>query len=176
MAEQALAAAREKDYPGLLFLNVSVRAMVADDFVSAVRRLVKQHGFDPARLVFELTEKETVDNIDLLEGLLLALKAEGFKFALDDFGSGFSSLLYVRRLPVDFLKIEGEFVRHLADEEPADLAIVTSIVALAKVLGIKTVAEQVESEGAYRAAALLGVDYAQGYHTGRPSPSLALTS
>lgn len=113
-------------------------------------------------------------NFDLLEGLVFALKEQGFKFAVDDFGSGFSSFWYIRRLPIDFLKIEGEFIRHLADGEPADLAIVSCIVTLANKLGIRTVAEHVESESICQVAARLGIDYAQGYYTGRPSPSLVL--
>ncbi len=176
IAEKALAAAKEYGYAGLLFLNVSPRALVADEFIAAVGQLVGKYGFDPARLVLELTERETVANFDLLEGLVFALKEQGFKFAVDDFGSGFSSFWYIRRLPIDFLKIEGEFIRHMADGEQADLAIVSCIVTLANNLGIRTVAEHVESEAIYRAAARLGIDYAQGYYSGRPSPSLGSAS
>lgn len=173
VAEKALAEARRTDYRGLLFLNVSPKTLVKRDFLPALCRLIEHYGFDPARLVFELTERETVADFDVLKAIVFQLKQHGFGLAVDDFGSGFSSFWYIRQLPVDFLKIDGEFVRHLADGDAADLAIVGCMAGLGERLGIKTIAEHVESEAVRQAVAGLGVNYAQGYYTGRPSPSLA---
>ena len=108
----------------------------------------------------------------MLSRFVNELKREGFKFAIDDFGSGFSSFQYIKRLPIDFVKIEGDFIRSLPANGGMDRAIVMSIVTLARELGITTVAEFVEDEAVYERIKDLGIDYAQGYHIGRPSPTL----
>jgi EAL domain-containing protein (putative c-di-GMP-specific phosphodiesterase class I) len=123
--------------------------------------------------VFEITERETVKNITLLEGFVQLLRLEGFKFAIDDFGSGYSSFQYVRRLPIDFVKIEGMFVRNMLND-PKDMAFVKTLAVLAKEFNIKTIAEYIESEELFDAVKALGIDYSQGYHTGMPSPEIIL--
>ena len=95
--------------------------------------------------MFEITERETIKNTALLDRFVADLRAEGFKLAIDDFGSGFSSFHYIKRFPIDFLKIEGDFIRGLRNDEK-DRTLVRSIVSLAQELGIRTVAEYVEDQ------------------------------
>jgi diguanylate cyclase (GGDEF)-like protein len=174
LMEKALARIHEAGFGGLVFLNMSPRALVLHDFIPEVRRIVAAQGFDPTRIVFEITERETIKNMALLEKFINHLKFEGFKLAIDDFGSGFSSFHYIKRFPIDFLKIEGEFVLNMGKSEK-DRALVKSIVSLAKELGIRTVAEYVEDADVQRAVEEIGVDLAQGFHIGRPQAKVLLT-
>lgn len=123
--------------------------------------------FDPARISFEITETAAIDNLDECERLILALQARGIRFALDDFGKGHSSFGYLKRLPVDTLKIDGDFVRGL-DRDREKLAIVKAMHTLAHELGKQTVAEQVENAAELACIKAVGVDYAQGYFIHAP--------
>jgi len=170
--EKTLEAVAGSDYQGLLFINMSPRALVLNDFVQETRRISQRFGIAPGRLVFEITERETIKNMALLEKFIGTLRSEGFKLAIDDFGSGFSSFHYVKRFPIDFLKIEGEFILGMKNSEK-DRALVRSIVALARDLGIRTVAEYVEDEAVFEQVVAQGIDLAQGFHIHRPNASLA---
>jgi EAL domain-containing protein (putative c-di-GMP-specific phosphodiesterase class I) len=97
------------------------------------------------------------------------LKDEGFRFAIDDFGSGYSSFYYLKYLPVDFLKIDGEFIKSLPNS-PKDRIFIEGIVSVAKKMGIKTLAEFIENEEVLKVVKDLGIDYAQGYYFGKPEP------
>lgn len=167
----AFAEANRVAYRGLMFINLSPRAMVLSEFLGEVKKLVARHGMAPERIVFEITERETIKNISLLTRFVAALKMDGFLLAVDDFGSGFSSYHYLKHFPIDFLKIEGEFVLNMVKSH-RDAAFVRSMVSLARELGIHTVAEYVESEEVLQQAKAAGVDYMQGWHIGRPSPDL----
>ncbi|NMG31198.1 putative bifunctional diguanylate cyclase/phosphodiesterase [Aromatoleum evansii] len=171
LMERALEAAVAADYQGLLFLNMSPRALVLTDFVQETRRIAGASGFDPARIVFEITERETIKNMALLERFINTLRSEGFRLAIDDFGSGFSSFHYVKRFPIDFLKIEGDFIVGMKHNDK-DRALVRSIVALARDLGIRTVAEYVEDAEVLDKVIDQSIDLAQGYHIQRPTPSI----
>lgn len=173
LMEKALTKINDAGFGGLVFLNMSPRALVLNDFIPEVRRIVKACDFDPTRIVFEITERETIKNMALLEKFINHLKAEGFKLAIDDFGSGFSSFHYVKRFPIDFLKIEGDFVVNMVKSEK-DRALVKSIVALSKELQIRTVAEYVENAEVQQAVADIGIDLAQGYHIARPKGEVVL--
>ena len=129
---------------------------------------IHSHGVDPQRIVFEITERDTVKNLSLLERFLSELKLEGFKLAIDDFGSGFSSFHYLRRFPIDFLKIEGDFIANMLTS-PKDRAVVTSIKSLAQEMGITIVAEYVESQEVLDELHVMGVHLAQGYYVGKPA-------
>jgi EAL domain-containing protein (putative c-di-GMP-specific phosphodiesterase class I) len=107
-----------------------------------------------------------VRNISLLEKFVRDLKFEGFRFAIDDFGSGFSSFHYLKHFPIDYLKIEGEFISNMLNDR-IDHAFVESAVALADSIGIQTVAEFVEDRATLEAVKKLGIHYAQGYFIGR---------
>jgi diguanylate cyclase (GGDEF)-like protein len=170
--EKTLEAVEETGYGGLLFINMSPRALVLNDFVQETRRISSRFNIDPTRLVFEITERETIKNMALLERFISTLRNEGFKLAIDDFGSGFSSFHYVKRFPIDFLKIEGEFILGMKNSEK-DRALVRSIVSLSHDLGIRTVAEYVEDEAVFQQVIAQGIDLAQGFHIHRPNISLA---
>jgi diguanylate cyclase (GGDEF)-like protein len=172
LMEKALAAVEATGYNGFLFLNMSPRALVLNDFVQETRRIASQFKVDPGKIVFEITERETIKNMAVLERFIHTLRGEGFKLAIDDFGSGFSSFHYVKRFPIDFLKIEGDFILGMKSSEK-DRALVRSIMTLARDLKIRTVAEYVEDEAVLDEVRGQGIDLAQGYHIHRPDQSLA---
>lgn len=169
--EQALTLAAELEFEGYIFLNLSPRALALSDFISTLKQTVAQSGIRPEQIVFEITERDTVKNILVLERLVSSLKLEGCKLAIDDFGSGFSSFQYLRRFPVDFLKIEGDFVMNIL-ESPKDRAFVETIWRLASDLGIKVIAEHVENAEVLETLREIGIDMAQGYYIGRPEREL----
>ncbi|WP_370271285.1 putative bifunctional diguanylate cyclase/phosphodiesterase [Guyparkeria sp. SCN-R1] len=170
MIEKTLAEVSASGFDGMVFINLSPRALVLSEFIPTVRKIVEEAGVEKSRIVFELTERDTVKNIQLLEKFVQELRLEGFKFAIDDFGSGFSSFHYLKHFPIDFLKIEGDFVLNLL-EDSRDRAFVRLIAELSRELKIHTVAEFVESEEVLEQVRALGIDYAQGFLIGRPAPS-----
>jgi diguanylate cyclase (GGDEF)-like protein len=174
LMEKVFAEARQVGYDGYLFINLSPKSLIIKEFVPTIIRLARTYEIKHERVVFEITERETVKNMTLLESFVVDLKLEGFKFAIDDFGSGFSSFQYIRRLPIDFVKIEGVFVRNMLNEQK-DLAFVKTLAVLAKEFGIQTIAEYIESEELLTAVRDLGIDYAQGYYTGKPTPDIHTT-
>ena len=150
-----------------IFLNLTPKALIIPDYLLKVRNLVKKYKISPERIVFEITERDTIRNLSLLEKFVLQLKSAGFKFAIDDFGSGFSSFYYVKQLPIDFVKIEGDFIKNLLKDEK-DRAFVESIVTLCKKLNIKTVAEFAEEKDIIDEIRKLDIDLAQGYYISEP--------
>ena len=123
----------------------------------------------PASVCFEITETAAIANLDYAVRFVTELKQLGCLFALDDFGSGLSSFSYLRKLPVDYLKIDGSFIRGL-DTDPVNAAMVNAIFQLGKVMGIETIAEFVENDATLQLLAEIGVDYAQGFGIARPGP------
>lgn len=121
----------------------------------------------PQRLIFEITESELISDLAGAVERLTELNEKGFRFALDDFGKGYSSFSYLRNLPVEMVKIDGAYTRSLVDD-PASTAFIKSIAELAHTIGIRCVAEHVETIDAFRAVGDLGVEYAQGYYLGKP--------
>lgn len=166
--EQAFKKIQKSNYEGILFINLSPKSLIVSDFIDNINLLVKQYNITKSRIVFEITERETVKNFALLESFVNNLKAEGFKFAIDDFGAGFSSFHYVKKFPIDYLKIDGDFIVNL-EKDVKDKAFVRSIVNLAHELDIETVAEFVESEEIVDILEDMHLDYYQGYHIGKPS-------
>lgn len=171
LIEKAFMQVSEQGYRGMLFLNLSPKALIVGEFVARIGSLAARFDIDPKRIVFEITERETVRNLTLLEKFVLNVKMQGFSFAIDDFGSGYSSFHYIKRFPVDYIKIEGEFIRNMLHDE-VYLAFVKSIVTLAKELDIRTIAEFVEDAEILAAVGRLGINYAQGYQIRRPSPDI----
>ncbi|MEJ2414690.1 MAG: GGDEF domain-containing phosphodiesterase [Sulfurimonas sp.] len=159
------------NYEGILFINLSPKALMIGEFINKIVKLTTKYKIDRSQIVFEITERETVKSFSLLEKFVQNLKIEGFSFAIDDFGSGFSTFHYIKRFPIDYIKIDGDFIINI-HQDKKDLAFVKSIVSLAKELGIKTVAEFVENEEILTFLKAIDVDYVQGYHIGKPSKEL----
>lgn len=175
LIEKAFAQVKRQNYEGMLFVNLSPKALIVGEFAAHVNRMAADYGIAPTRIVFEITERETVRNLTLLEKFVADAKLQGFSFAIDDFGSGYSSFQYIKCFPVDYIKIEGEFIRNMLRDE-VYLAFVKSIVTLAKELKIKTIAEFVEDAETFAAVTALGIDYAQGYHIFRPHAEIQMAA
>ncbi len=169
--EKAFKEIRRKQYQGKLFINLSPNSLIMKRYVTSVRNMAAEYRINPANIVFEITERDTVRNRTLLKKFARELKNEGFKFAIDDFGSGFSTFHYLKLFSIDYIKIEGDFVKNIPGNS-RDRALVKSIVSLAKDLSIQTIAEYVETAEILHAVEEIGADYAQGYFTGRPGPQL----
>jgi len=153
----------------LLFINLSPQDLTHDLIKDVVQR-ARTYGVETDRIVFEITEREAIQDIGRMSSFLKGLKEAGFRFAIDDFGSGYASFLYLKYLPVDFLKIEGEFIKSMKRSH-VDRIFVKSMVEVARGLGIKTVAEYVEDVETIDILLDLGIDYAQGYYIGKPGPA-----
>ena len=123
----------------------------------------------PNRVCFEITETAAINNFDKTANFISALKAAGCRFALDDFGSGVSSFNYLKHLPVDYLKIDGSFVRDMA-VEPVDRAMVAAIHQVSRIMGIQTIAECADTDAVIGQLRELGVDYVQGDAIGTAIP------
>ncbi|HEY9051163.1 MAG TPA: EAL domain-containing protein [Gammaproteobacteria bacterium] len=152
--------------------NVNLSGNSVSDNDKLYDYIVKQcqfYNITPASICFEITETAAVHNLSNVAELIRALKAKGFSFALDDFGSGLSSFMYLKTLPVDFLKINGSFVRDMPKSK-IDCTMVQSINSIGHVMGLKTIAEFVENDEIVELLQKIGVDYAQGYAVGRPVP------
>ncbi len=148
-------------------VNLSGHTLVDERVVPEIMGLLARHRVDPGSLIFEITETNAIANIEAAQRLIGELREHGCRFALDDFGSGFSSFHHLKHLPVDFVKIDGQFVCGMADN-PADRAIVMSINDIAHSLGKRTVAEFVENRKILELLIQCGVDYAQGNHISPP--------
>lgn len=159
-------------YQGKLFINLTPKSLIFPDFLQTVLDLTQKYGINPDRIVFEVTERDTVRNMTMLQKFVSRMKSDGFQFAVDDFGSGYSSFKYLKLFPIDYIKIEGEFIRNMLDDAEF-MAYTKSIVTLAKELKVKTVAEYVEDERIFAECRRLGIDYVQGYHVGKPGPEFA---
>ncbi|MFT7860852.1 MAG: GGDEF domain-containing phosphodiesterase, partial [Sulfurimonas sp.] len=169
--EAAFEKIQKTGYKGILFINLSPKALMIGEFINKIVLLSAQYKIERANIVFEITERETVKSFALLEKFVQNLKLEGFSFAIDDFGSGFSSFHYIKRFPIDYIKIDGDFIVNI-HKDKKDLAFVKSIISLAKELEVKTVAEFVESEEIMKFVKEIDIDYVQGYHVGKPSGQL----
>ncbi len=123
--------------------------------------------FPAENICFEITETAAISNLGDVTRFMSRLQAQGVKFALDDFGSGLSSFAYLKELKVDFLKIDGSFVRDIVDD-PVDYELVSTIHQIGKLMNIQTIAEFVESAAIFDKLASIGVDYVQGYHVSKP--------
>ncbi len=156
-------------------INISGQTLESDSFVALLERLLKKHQLDPHSLIFEITETSAIENIEAAKRLINESRALGCRFALDDFGSGFSSFHHLKHLPVDYIKIDGQFVRGMATD-PTDRAIVTSINDIAHSFGKRTIAEFVEGQETLALLQSFGVDYAQGFYISEPGAELPLVS
>jgi len=152
-------------------LNLSGKELGDPNLLGFLKDTLKETGADPGDILFEITETAAVEDMERAVDFIGELKAIGCHFSLDDFGVGFTSFSYLKDMDVDFIKIDGSFIRRL-HENPKDQLFVRSMVDVAKGLGIKTVAEFVETEETLRLLKEFGVDYAQGYFIGKPLPNV----
>ncbi len=150
-------------------INLSGLSLNDDEFLETVREEIARLGPIASRVCFEITETAAIANIGRAIGFVHSMKNLGCRFALDDFGSGVSSFINLKRLPVDVLKIDGAFVRGIVDSE-TDLAIVRAISEIASMMGKQTVAEYVETKEVFEKLRVIGVDYAQGTYVGETRP------
>ncbi len=151
------------------FINLSGPTLTDPSFGDFVKEQIEQHRVPTGRLCFEITETAAITNLREARKLIRELQELGCRFALDDFGSGLSSFAYLRSLPVDFLKIDGLFVKDI-DRDEIDYSIVESIHRVGRGLGLKTIAEFVESDAIRDRLMGLGVDCLQGYGLAKPRP------
>ena len=156
--------------PGVrLAVNLSGRSLTDPELADHIEDVFSRHGAAPSQLIFEVTETEAIANIEQAQRLGKRLRAIGCEFALDDFGAGFSSFAYLKALPLDYLKIDGEFVRELL-VNPTDRLLVRALQDVASGMGKRTIAEFVSDEPTRELLRELGVDYGQGFHLGHPLP------
>jgi len=142
-----------------------------NDLLKDIKYLILSSGIKPEQIVFEITESTAISQIESARAFIKSLKEIGCQFALDDFGTGFSSFAYLKYLPVDYLKIDGTFIRDIINDQ-VDQAMVKSIHHIAKSLNIKTIAEYVENEETLKLLAAMGIDYVQGNYIGEASNTI----
>ncbi len=171
----ARAAALLAEHPAFLnridfvSLNLSGQSLTQDGFLDFIISTLDASGIAGEKICFEITETAAIENLTSARKFIASLKAAGCRFALDDFGSGLSSFAYLKNLPVDYLKIDGLFVREIVDDQ-INRTMVRSINEIGHVMGMRTIAEFVENDEIKELLREIGVGDAQGYGVGRPVP------
>jgi EAL domain-containing protein (putative c-di-GMP-specific phosphodiesterase class I) len=150
-------------------INLSGASIADEGMLDFIHRLFESSHVEPTQVCLEITETTAIANMSRATSFIKRLKSLGVSFALDDFGNGFSSFAYLKHLPVDYLKIDGSFVRGIADD-PIDFALVQSVNTIGHVMNMKTIAEYVKDERTQTKLEEIGVDYLQGYQIARPAP------
>lgn len=150
-------------------INLSGASINDDSFIDFLEQQFTLYSVPPQVICFEITETVAIINLSKAGKLIRKLKQLGCCFALDDFGSGMSSFAYLKNLPVDYLKIDGEFIKDIVDD-PTDLALTKAINQVGHAMGIQTIAEFVENDNILEKITALGIDYAQGYGIAKPQP------
>ncbi len=150
-------------------INLSGATFNDEKFIDYIQQQFDIYGIPPSMICFEITETSAIANLDSANCFIGILQQLGCRFSLDDFGSGMSSFAYLKHLPVDYLKIDGSFVKDMLDD-PIDRAMIEMINRIGQVMGKRTIAEFVENDRILEALRAIGVDYAQGYGIGKPEP------
>ncbi len=156
-------------------INLSGQTLGDKTFLDEVLVLFKETKIAYSKICFEITETALISNFNVAQTFISTLRARGCKFSLDDFGSGLSSFTYLKTLPVDYLKIDGSFIVSILKDEK-DFNLVKSIHQIGQFMGIKTVAEFIESEEILECVRKMGINYAQGYALGKPEEISEMTS
>ena len=154
-------------------INLASATLSDPEFMPFIRQLMRAHNIVAQKFCFEITESNVINDVDQSRSIVQDLRAAGFRVSIDDFGTGFATYSYLKRYQIDEIKIDGTFVTALGDSA-IDIEIVQSIVRVAKMLNVKTVAEFVASDELRTQVALLGVDFVQGYAIGMPQPIAAM--
>ena len=155
--------------PGLISINLSGKSLGSESVQDSVLSLISEYQIVPGTICFEITETAAISGFELATRFIDSLQSCGMKIALDDFGGGLSSFAYLKNLSVDYLKIDGSFVRNIVDD-PIDREMVKSIHQLGRVMGIQTIAECVDNDQTIAHLKDIGIDYAQGYGIAEPRP------
>ena len=150
-------------------VNLSGASLVDNSLLDFLLMMFDRCEVNPSRFCLEITETSAIQNFSRAIGFVTRLREAGATFALDDFGNGFSSFSYLKRLPVDYLKIDGSFVKEI-ERDPIDLAMVEAVNNIGHTMGMKTIAEYVHNDTIRRMLCEIGVDYAQGFAVSRPTP------
>jgi diguanylate cyclase (GGDEF)-like protein/PAS domain S-box-containing protein len=166
--DRALELLRKPEDKRILHVNLSGATMTNPELIDSLPAKIAREATDPTRLAFEITETVAIENIEHAQQLSRRLAGLGCQIVLDDFGSGFGSFYYLKHLPFDSLKIDGEFVKQITTDR-ADRVTVQAIIEMARGLEKTTIAECVENQATLDLLGQLGADYAQGYHLGRPT-------
>lgn len=148
-------------------INLSAGSCTDTDFTDALVKNIVSSGVEPSKLCFEISETTAIANLSKISDFMNDLAEIGCRFCIDDFGSGLSSFSFLRKLPVDFIKIDGHLVRDVL-KDPTDFTMVKAISEISKSMGTKTIAEFVESENLLDAVTEIGIDFGQGSHLGEP--------
>jgi EAL domain-containing protein (putative c-di-GMP-specific phosphodiesterase class I) len=151
-----------------LAINLSGTSLSEDRFLEFVIDELKKHKLPKGAICFEITETAAISNLSRVVHFMQTLKKLGCMFSLDDFGSGLSSFTYLKNLPVDYLKIDGHFIRNVV-EDSVDESMVKAIREVGHAMGIETIAERVETKQVLEKLGALGVEFAQGYFIARPA-------
>ncbi|HAD31060.1 MAG TPA: GGDEF domain-containing protein [Methylophaga sp.] len=170
-ALQQLGALQKQGRNVCFAINLSGLVIDTSVLLPLLEKTIAEHQVNPNGIIFEITETVAVSNLQQAKAMMQAIKALGCRFSLDDFGVGFSSFNYMRELPVDIIKIDGIFIKNL-DKNADDQLFVKALVDVAKGLNRQTTAEFVENAEILALLRGYGVDFAQGYHIGRPQPAL----
>jgi len=158
-----------RDATGICAINLSGNTLGDEGLFAFILEQITRWNIDPKILCFEITETAVISDLENTRKLMDSLQYHGCHFALDDFGSGLSSFSYLKKLPVDYLKVDGNFVRNIC-KDPVDMAMVSSINYVGHIMGIRTIAEFVENLEIFRKLVEIGVDYAQGFGIEEPVP------
>lgn len=161
---------REQTESYALHVNLSAKAFGDDELLQIMLQEFERTAVNPSRLVLEITESTAIADLKRAKNFMDTLRTVGCRFALDDFGVGFSAFDTLRSLPIDFLKFDGSFVQNVV-HNPVDRHLVRAMVDIARGLGIKTIAEYIPDQPTIDLLAAYGVDYGQGYYIGRPQPT-----
>lgn len=156
-------------FTGVYAINLSGQSLSDDEFLSYTVDQIDKSRISPRQLCFEITETAAIANLPRALRFMAVLRGMGCRFALDDFGSGFSSYAYLKNLPVDYLKIDGSFVRNL-EQNPIERAMVAAINDIGHLMGLQTIAECVDTQATLDAVAAMGIDYAQGHSIAAVEP------
>jgi EAL domain-containing protein (putative c-di-GMP-specific phosphodiesterase class I) len=158
-----------RDAPTMFSINLSGASLNDETLLRFISDQFALHGIPPRMICFEITETSAIANLTRTTRLISELRKLGCRFSLDDFGSGLSSFAYLKNLPVDYLKIDGGFVKDMT-RDPISRAMVKAIHDIGHVMGIETIAEWVDNEETLGLLRQMGVDYVQGYGVGKPMP------
>jgi len=156
-------------------INLSAQSLADENTLDYIYEQFKIHKVNPVKICFEITETAAISNMVLANKFILTLKEIGCTFALDDFGSGFSSFNYLKSMPIDFLKIDGSFVKDM-DKNSVNRAMVEAMNNLGHIIGVQTIAEFVHSQEIKENCISLEVDYAQGFELSKPQPLMKLVT